>query len=91
MNFDLTPFGNANFAPFLTALATCAMLLLLIGYALTNREGLRRKAAITSAVGAVLSLCPLLLGIAYYSLLGGAITLCLALQTALLVCNGKTK
>ena len=89
--FDLTPFGNANFAPFLTALATCAMLLLLIGYALTNREGLRRKVAITSAVGAVLSLCPLLLGIAYYSLLGGAITLCLALQTALLVCNGKTK
>ena len=56
--FDLTPYGYANFAPFLTALLTCIILVLL-------------------AVGAVLSLCPLLLGIDCFSVVGALISLSL--------------
>ena len=82
--FDLTPFGYANFAPFLTALLTCVVLLLLLGYAISDRIGLKQKAKGVSGVATVLSLCPLLLGAAYYSWLGAAITLCLLVQTVFL-------
>ena len=82
--FSLTPFGYANSAPFLTALLTCVMLLLLLGYAAFDRGGMRQGAKIVSVVATVLSLCPLLLGAVYYSLLGAAITLCLLVQTVFL-------
>ena len=82
--FSLTPFGYANFAPFLTAILTCVMLLLLLGYVTFDRGGLRQKAKTVSTVATVLSLCPLLLGAVYYSLLGAVITLCLLAQTVFL-------
>ena len=82
--FSLIPFGYANFAPFLTAILTCVMILLLLGYVAFDRGGLRQKAKTVSTVATVLSLCPLLLGAVYYSLLGAAITLCLLVQTVFL-------
>ncbi len=82
--FSLTPFGYANFAPFLTALATCIALLLLLIYAFNSKEGLLSKAKIASGVGVLLSLCPLLLGTAYYSVISALITLSLAAEIAVL-------
>ena len=78
--FDLTPFGNANFAPFLTALATCVALLLLGIYVFTGEKGLLSKVKIVIAVAFALSLCPLLFGVSYYSLVGGFITFSLAVE-----------
>ncbi len=75
--FDLLPFGYANFAPFLTALLTCVILVLLLVYVFV---GASRLAAVTRnllVVCTVLSLCPLLLGIDYFSVVGSLITLCL--------------
>ena len=35
--FDLTPFGWANFAPFITAIITCIVFLLLLAYCFTGK------------------------------------------------------
>lgn len=78
--FSLTPFGYANFAPFLTAISTCALLLISIFYCFAGKETLLKAARVTSAVAVVLSLCPLLYGFSYYSALGGLITFLLAAE-----------
>lgn len=72
--FSLTPFGYANFSPFLTAVITCIVLVLLVIFALTGKQGVARKAGNILPVAAVLSLGPLLFGISYYSLVGGLIS-----------------
>lgn len=82
--FDLTPFGYANFAPFLTAIVTCIVLAMLIIYGLTGKPGVARVARNVLAVAAVLSLGPLLFGISFYSLVGGLITASLAAELLLL-------
>ena len=82
--FSLTPFGYANFAPFLTAIVTCVVLAMLIIYVLTGKPGVARKARNVLAVAAVLSLGPLLFGISYYSLVGGLITATLAVEAYIL-------
>lgn len=79
--FDLLPFGYANFAPFLTALLTCVILVLLLVYVFV---GASRLAAVTRnllVACTVLSLCPLLLGIDYFSVVGSLITLVLLVET----------
>ncbi len=80
--FDLTPFGYANFAPFLTALLTCALLILSV-CALILKKPLRRAIAVTAAAAALLSLAPLLLGTAYFSLVGALITAVLTATAAI--------
>ena len=82
--FDLTPFGNANFAPFLTALATCVMLLLVAIYVFGSKEKLLSKIETVNAIAILLSLCPLLFGITYYTVVGGMITAVLVSQMAVL-------
>ena len=78
--FDLTPFGNANFAPFLCAILTSALLILCIIYALTGRDVMLKHISILSLCTTVISLCPILYGIRYYSVLGAFISLTLTLQ-----------
>ncbi len=87
--FDLTPYGYANFAPFLTAITTCAILVLLVMnlFATSNRMIVIAKALLCVAV--VLSVCPLLLGISFYSLVGALITLALIAQCILLLKTTK--
>ncbi len=83
--FDLVPFGYANFAPLLTAMVTCAVLALLLVYLFTDKY---RVIAITKGflcAGAVLSLCPLLYGINFFSLVGALITVSLIAELILLL------
>ncbi len=81
--FSLTPFGYANFAPFLTALATCVMLLLAI-LALVKKSGkIVRTLFAVSVIAALLSLAPLLFGVEFYSVCGGFITAALVLEAVL--------
>ena len=82
--FSLTPFGYANFAPFLTALATCALLVLLLGFCFAEKKNLLQTARVTNAIAFVLSVCPLLFGIRYYSVIGALITILLGVQLILL-------
>ncbi len=83
--FSLTPYGYANFAPLITAILTCVLLVMCIVYTLTNKKGFLTSAQIISVISFVASLCPLLYGISGFSILGAFISLTLALQAALIL------
>ena len=72
--FDLTPFGYANFAPFITAIITCMVLALLLVYLITDKARAITLAKILLYVDSALSLCPLLYGISFFSVIGALIT-----------------
>jgi hypothetical protein len=82
--FDLTPYGYANFTPFLTALATCVLLLVLVLFCFSGNIRFAKTARIVSYVAVVLSLGPLSLGAPYYSLVAGLITASLVCEVLLL-------
>ena len=89
--FDLTPFGYANFAPFLTAIITCIILALLLAYPFTGKTKTITVTKVLLCVGVVLSLCPLLFGINYFSLVGALITVSLIAELILLFVAAKTQ
>lgn len=82
--FDLTPFGYANFAPLFTAIITCLVFILLLLYFLKGKAGLAINAKNILYVAAVMSLGPLVFGIAYFSVVGGLITASLVAELLLL-------
>lgn len=82
--FDLVPFGYANFAPLITAITTCIVLLLLILYCITNKQRLAITAKNILYVCTVFSLGPLVLGIRFFSVVGALITVTLIAELILL-------
>ena len=82
--FDLTPFGYANFAPLLTAVITCVIFALLLIFCLKGNTGMAMLAKKILYVAIVISLGPLLYGMAYFSLVGGLITFSLLGELLLL-------
>ena len=74
--FDLTPFGYGNFAPLLTGMITCVILLLLGIYCITGKTGLAIMAKNILYVCVVFSLGPVILGFRFLSVVGVLITLC---------------
>lgn len=82
--FSLVPFGYANFAPLLTAIATCVIFALLIVYCFTDKHGIVIITKVLLLVAAVLSLCPLVYGISYFSVVGVLITVSLVAELVLL-------
>ena len=89
--FDLTPFGYANFAPFLTAITTCVMLVLLLLYLFTGKTKTITSTKVFLCVGVVLSLCPLLFGTNFFSVVGALITTSLIAELVLLFVAIKTQ
>ena len=87
--FDLLPFGYANFTPFITAIITCIISLLLVIYCFTGKEQLARTAKNILCVGIVVSFVPLLFGIAFFSIVGLLISLLLIGEFLLLRCSTK--
>ena len=82
--FDLTPFGYANFAPLLTAILTCAILVMLLIYLFTGKQGIASATKVMVGIGVLLSLCPLLFGIRFFSVVGALITTSLVAQFVLM-------
>ena len=78
--FDLTPFGYANFAPFLTAIITCLIFVLLLVFCIKGNVRTAIKAKNILYVAVVISLGPLVFGITYFSLFAGLITLSLVAE-----------
>lgn len=72
--FDLTPFGYANFAPLFTAIITCLVFILLLVYCVKGNIRFAIKVKNILYVALVMSLGPLVFGIAYFSVVGGFIT-----------------
>ena len=79
--FDLTPFGYANFGPFITAVLTCVLIVLFVIYAINGNRKILVAAKMVLWLTIVASLSPLFFGVGFYSLVGGFISL--ALITAL--------
>ena len=75
--FDLVPFGYANFAPMFTALLTCIIITLMLFYCLFGKKRALTAVKILLCVAAVISVCPILLGIKFYSIVGALITVSL--------------
>ena len=82
--FDLTPFGYANFAPLITAILTCIILILLVIYLITGKQSLATAARYTAFLCAIVSIAPLLLGINFFSVVGTLITITLIAEFILL-------
>lgn len=77
--FNLTPFGYANFAPLITAILTVALAVLSLVLNLVKRKAikLRNTQFITTLVAAIISICPILYGYEYVTIIGVVITLLL--------------
>lgn len=88
--FSLVPFGYANFGPFLTAMCSCILLICTVVFAVRKGPKLRRTVVYLSAAAVVLSLTPLLYGVAYYPFVAGLISVLLAGVMLLAVRLGKT-
>lgn len=82
--FDLTPFGYANFGPFLTALLT-ALTFVLWAISLLFRapQGYKSLLFFLSLCATFTSLTPLIFGTAYFTLVGVAISVLLGIVTLL--------
>ena len=79
--FDPTPYGYANFAPLIVAILTCVLLFLIV-LSLFTKKAFRKPIIALSAISTVLSLAPLLLGIAYFSVVGALIFVALMITTS---------
>ncbi len=77
--FDLTPFGYANFGPFLTAILTCVLLLVTVLLFFKEAQGLLKAARVLGVISVITSLMPCMFGQAYMTAIGVAITVVLAM------------
>ena len=76
--FSLTPFGYANVGPFITAILTCILLVLVAVYLFKPRNGLNTAILNMSGFATAASLMPLMFGFDYITVIGVIITLLLA-------------
>ena len=83
--FSLTPYGYANFAPLICAILSCLLFVLSAVSLFLLREGLEKSIRVISLAAAVISLAPLMLGVRFFSLVGGIISILLFAVFALSV------
>lgn len=76
--FSLTPFGYANFGPFIAAILTCVLLVLAFIYLFKPCKGLNIAILNISGFATVASLLPLMFGFDYITVIGVIITALLA-------------
>lgn len=88
--FDLTPYGYANFGPLLTAVLTCALLVICIINLFKNSRRLRKTISVISLIALVGSLTPLLYGIESFSVVGVFISLILLFEFGLSLIKVET-
>ncbi len=75
--FNLTPFGYANFGPFIAAILTCVLLVLAVIYLFRQSKGLNAAVMIVSGIATATSLMPLMFGVEYITVIGVIITILL--------------
>lgn len=73
--FDMTPYGYANFGPFITAILTCVLLVISVINLLVDNYKIKSTIKIVSLIALVASLAPLIVN--SYSVIGGVISLLL--------------
>ena len=78
--FSLTPYGYANFTPFITAVLTVVVFALLLIYCLTGKQKLKNVSFYILIAACILSFGQLLFGLSYFSVVGLLISLMLIAQ-----------
>lgn len=78
--FSMLPFGYANFGPLLTAVLSCLILATAVIAVLKRSRSWGKVLSILSATAFITSLMPLLFGLDYFSLIGGGISVILAVE-----------
>ena len=78
--FTLTPFGYANFSPFLTAILTCLIVVFVLVFCITGSARTANTVKFILCAAVLLSLGSLAYGIAYYTFVAGLITLSLGAE-----------
>ncbi|MBE6563799.1 MAG: hypothetical protein E7655_00780 [Ruminococcaceae bacterium] len=84
-HFDLTPYGYANFGPFLTALLSCLLLAVILLSLLIRKRFPRRASLILSAIGTLTSLMPATFGLRSLTPVGLCVTALMAAEFVLLL------
>lgn len=79
--FDPINYGWLNFAPNLTAILTCVLLVLSVIYIIRDNKKVNIAYSIISAIALITSLMTILRGIRYFTVVGALISLCLLLNT----------
>ena len=74
--FSLTPYGYANFGPFITALLT-SILLVIIVLSILLKKDWSKSISIISAIATLASLAPLMFGFSNFSIVGAMISACI--------------
>lgn len=82
--FSLTPFGYANFCPLIAAVTTCMLLVVTVIAVFVDKKRLWGCAKVVCYVAFAASLGPLMLGLRFYSVIGGCISLTLLSEALLL-------
>ena len=84
--FSLIPYGYATFSPLITAVMSSMLLILALAAVTRPRAKRLRANGNLAAVAAVLSIAPWVMrGSAYFTAIGGLVTLLLALHTVLII------
>lgn len=78
--FSLTPYGYANFGPFITAVLTCILLLMSVLLFTKFSSKINKIATVISGISVVTSFMPLIFGLNYYSVVGGIISALMTIQ-----------
>lgn len=81
--FDLTPFGYASFAPLITAVLTCVILVVTILFVIKPKRTAAKILAVLSLIASVVSLMPLLYGLSFFSPVGAVISAALIINTVI--------
>ena len=74
--FSLTPYGYANFGPFITALLP-SILLVIIVLSILLKKDWSKSISIISAIATLASLAPLMFGFSNFSIVGAMISACI--------------
>ena len=74
--FSMMPYGYANFGPFITALLTCVLLVIIVLSILLKKDW-SKSISIISAIATLTSLAPLMFGFSNFSIVGAMISACI--------------
>ncbi len=83
--FSLTPYGYANFGPFITACLSCILLLLSVLLFTKFSSRIKKIASVISGISVVTSFMPLMFGFNYYSVVGGFISALMIIQLVIIM------
>lgn len=82
--FSMIPFGYANFAPLITAIMTCVILVMLVLFCFKGKKSIATKVKYVTGVAMVISCGPLLYGIKSFSVVGLLISVSLIAEFLLI-------